>query len=230
MSTIENPRPLSRRTMLTGLTAAMALGASTAVAVAETPDPALAEAEAERIAWEAFGDGGALHDEATSALWASPWDRKPRVLIGEHTCFVRGPNFDPIPLDERVPVPIYAHTHEEIDRDCDMHELGFPSPDRAVDVERRARLHRELDADAAAIEAAPEVIAEREADARWQDAHETWKAAALDMVRTVPTTTAGLLAIIHRFETYTDGCMVQHAEDGLTDLLATIRTYVSGRA
>ena len=219
MSSIENPRPLSRRMMLTSGGAVLALSGCAAPVLAAVPDPAFAAAEAERIAWEAFGDADALHDEATSALWESPWDRKTRVLVGEHTSFVRGPNFDPIPLDERVPVPI-----------CDMHERGFPPPDRAVDVERRARLHRELDADAAAIEAAPEVIAERDADARWQEAHEAWKTAAQHMVRTAPTTTAGLLAIMARFEAYTDGCMVGHAEDGLTDLLATIRAFISGRA
>ena len=49
MSSIENPRPLSRRTMLTGLTAAVsASGAIIAPVLAASADPIFALAAAER--------------------------------------------------------------------------------------------------------------------------------------------------------------------------------------
>lgn len=229
MSTNENPRPLSRRSIITTGGAALATAGATLPALATAPDPVLALVAAERAAWEAFGAAGQESDGAEQALMQSPWDRKPRVLIGEYTTIASGPDLDPVPLEERTAEPVYAHDHAAIDRDCDAHACWPASCAEAVE-ERRARLHRELDADAAAIAAAPEVVRHGKAEERWSEAHNAWRAAARVMVAAVPTTAAGLIAQIEAFEAYTKDCMVSHAEDGLTDLLANVRAFVAGRA
>lgn len=228
MSTTDPARPLSRRLLLSTGTAALATpcGAS---ALAAMPDPALANAEAERAAWEAFDAAVAALGVAEVALAASPWKRKPRVLIGEYTAMVRGPDHEPIPLAEQSAVPIYAHTHAEIDRDCDG-DARSPGADPAKVEARRARLRRGLDADAAAIAAAPEVLRLAEASRLEDETGAAWRAAALGMVATVPTTVPGLLAILDRFETHTGGFAIGPDADALDIMLATIRTFVSARA
>lgn len=116
MSTNAPARPVSsRRTFLTAGAAALA-GASTVAtvtAVAATQDPALIAAAAERQAWERYSDLVYVEGEAEEALWASEWDRKPRVLVAEYTSIVRGPDLEQIPFDEWVAKPIYVHTHAD---------------------------------------------------------------------------------------------------------------------
>lgn len=218
-------RPASRRAFLAGSTAALASGVAMASAA---PDPAILAAEAERVAWEAFGDAGAATDDTEAALIAIGWDRKPRALVGEYTAMTRGPDFTPLPPADWKPAPVYVHDHEAIDRDCDS-DARAPSADPVKVEARRARLHRELDEDAAAIAAVPEVVRYAEAERLWDEANDAWKAAAAAMVATIPTTAAGLVAILDRFEVFTDGCMVSE-QDGLSTLLATVRTFVTREA
>lgn len=91
-------------------------------------------------------------------------------------------------------------------------------------------MHSALDRDAAAIAAAPETVAAVEAARLSAEALQSWEASTLHMVAIVPTTPAGVLALLASFEAGIEGNMVDPGKDGLTALFATIRTFIGERA
>lgn len=140
---------------------------------------------------------------------------------------MRGPNHERIPEDERVAEPLYAHTHEEVDRDCD----SWAKAPRACPVEiaeRRARLHGELEEDAAAVQAADDkldVVREVENDAM----HRADEALAA-VFATPPTTVAGLLAAMDLFEARERDNIGAPVDVFLDGLFGAIRSMLAGRA
>lgn len=230
MSTNALARPQSRRSLLTALAAGTVAGGATfgvQAAGATIPDPIFALIEAEMTAWDAVETTSLTSSIAEDELMASGWDRKPRVRVGEYTSMVRGPDHEPIPPDEQTAEPVYVHSHGAIDQDCDSHARA-PGADLAKVEARRARLHRELDEDAAALIARGARSAE--AEEVYDKAFRTWQVASNTLVAATPRTAAGLLALIERFKVRVAHCMVDPERDGLDNILVHVRSFLSREA
>ncbi|WP_375460010.1 hypothetical protein [uncultured Enterovirga sp.] len=217
----------SRRTFLSSTTAVAAVGAVAAPALAAETDPVFALIEAEARAFDFWGDAITTFSRAETALWESEWRRGPRALVGHFTPMVRGRDYEPIPLGEQVAEPVYLHDHVAIDRDCDS-DGKAPGADPAKVEARRARLHRELDEDAAQIAAAPEVIREAETEQAKDEAFEQWAEVRDALLAVPPTTASGLLALAALTEDRTHDGMDE--DKFLAGLIAAVRSVVGGRA
>ncbi|WP_375458322.1 hypothetical protein [uncultured Enterovirga sp.] len=229
MSTNDPARRHSRRAFLSSTAAVAAVGpsANLASASAAEPDPVFALIEAEGRAFDLWGDAISTFSRAESALWESEWRRGPRVLVGYFTPMVRGREYEPIPLGEQVAEPVYLRDHDAIDRDCDS-DRKAPGADPAKVEARRARLHRELDEDAAQIASAPEVIREAETEQARDEAFERWAEVRDALLAVPPTTPSGLLALAVLTEDRTHDGMDE--DKFLAGLIAAVRSLVAGRA
>ncbi|WP_375461127.1 hypothetical protein [uncultured Enterovirga sp.] len=221
MSSNALARLQSRRALLTAALAgtaagSVALGGQVALAAPPQPDPIFAAIEAEGRAFDFWGDAISAYSRAEEALWASEWHRRPRAL-----------DYEPIPRHEQIAEPVYLHDHDAIDRDCDS-DGKAPGADAAKVEARRARLHRELDEDAAQLAATPEVIREAETEQARDEAFEQWAEVRDALLAVPPTTPSGLLALAALTEDRTHDGMDE--DKFLAGLIAAVRSVVVGRA
>jgi hypothetical protein len=198
----------SRRAILAGLSSLPAIGAP--LALATTVDPIVAAHDRERAAWDAFDKTCKADDEAGIACRRAGLGAPPRVQVGTYTSIVRGPNLEPVQLEEQQPKPVYLTRHAEIER-------------YTSDPAERARLGKLLDED----RNHPLRLAAKEAGRRNEEAQEAWSAVYKATVAVRPTTPAGALALMQLVEDR-DGDMALDW-DIIGEVFAGVRAVIGGR-